>query len=100
VADTTVSTLALGAGTAAAGSATIQVEVVVKAVGSGNTSLYVRTACFQNGAVGFTNANYQQSIVNLATLNSTVANFIGVAISPSAASTVTVQTTRTEVLSQ
>jgi len=100
VADTTVSTLALGAGTAAAGSATIQVEVVVKAVGSGTTSLYVRTACFQNGAVGFTNANYQQSIVNLATLNSTVANFIGVAISPSAASTVTVQTTRTEVLSQ
>lgn len=100
IADTSVISQALGAGTAAAGSATVVVEATVKSIGATTAGFYVRVICTQNGATGFTNAASQQFVGALQTLNSTVTNSMGIAVSPSAANTVTLQTTRVEVLSQ
>ena len=97
-ADTTVQAFALGAGTAAAGTAIIEVEMQVKAlsatVGAIVSSIEVR----QTGTTGFTNAAQQIATATLATLNTTIPNNkIGVCLTCTTASVVTVVSTSFEI---
>jgi hypothetical protein len=103
-ADGNIISQALGAGTAVIGIAEIECTFIVKALGSGTASilgiLKVLNGNSGTNVTGFTNVPIQTFQATVATFNSTVANFMGVGISPSVANVVTVQSVVWQELSK
>ena len=98
-ADTTIGTVALGAGTAATGSAIITIDVVVKTVGASGTGV-IGLHVINAGTTGFTNAAITAAA---GAWSSTVANNVGtnklgVCLTCTVANVVTVQSCTFQLL--
>ena len=100
-ADAAAITLALGAGTAAVGGATIVAELTFITTGAGTAQVigYV-DVINATAAAGFTNAARQQVGGTISTVNTTTPLFIGLYVSPSAANVVTPRHSCIEVVGQ
>jgi hypothetical protein len=98
-ADTTAVTTAATAGSALVGAAQIEVTMTIRSIGAAGVVVAAARFTGTGGFVG-SGAVSQTAVLATATVNTTVANYLGVAITASAASVLTVQDAFGEVVVQ